>query len=121
QALCQFLDCPEWIDDLRFANNVERCTNRVALDTMIAEKLSRFTGEKLAIGLKKAGIAFGFVNSVDGLSSHPQLRRATVETPNGPANIPAPPVRWSDEALSLAPVPALNQNGSAIREEFSGS
>ena len=41
--------------------------------------------------LRSAGIAFASLNGVGELSTHPQLRRAEVQTPTGPVALPAPP------------------------------
>jgi hypothetical protein len=46
------------------------------------------------------------------------LRRATVETPNGPVSLAAPPVLASDGARALGPVPAVGEHSAAIRAEF---
>lgn len=118
RSLCQMIDRTWMIDDLRFADNVSRVANRAELDAEIGTALSALDGGGLAALLKNAGIAFGFVNGVADLSSHPQLRRIGVDTPTGPVLLPAPPVRWSDESSSLGPVPALDEHGATLRREF---
>ena len=68
--------------------------------------------------LKSFGIAFGRLNSVEALSEHSDLRRVRVETPTGPANIPAPPAKIDGENFPLRSVPGLGQHTGVIRKEF---
>ena len=72
-------------------------------------------------GTTRRAIAFGRLNEVAGLSAHPQLRRASVETPAGTVEIVAPPARHTDDARPLRPVPALGAHSEAIRGEFGGN
>jgi crotonobetainyl-CoA:carnitine CoA-transferase CaiB-like acyl-CoA transferase len=65
-----------------------------------------------------ARIAFGSVNSVADLSQHQQLRRSEVATPSGAVALVAPPVISSAGNPALRPVPALDEQGDAIRREF---
>ena len=58
-------------------------------------------------GLVAADVAFASVNDMDGLSRHPQLRRITVDTPNGPVSYPAPGAVFVGEPRSYGAVPAL--------------
>ncbi len=68
--------------------------------------------------LKQSRIAFGSLNGVDDLSTHPQLRRMEVATPTGPVIGVAPPVRWHGETFAPRPIPSVNQHGDALRKEF---
>ena len=43
-----------------------------------------------------------------GLSAHPELRRITVETPNGPVTYPAPASRFDGVTRPVGPVPELD-------------
>ena len=90
------------------------------MDALIVAAFARHTMDTLADALRDAGIAFGRLNEVAGLSAHPQLRRATVETPAGPVDIVAPPARHADAPRPLRPVPALGEQSEAIRGEFGG-
>jgi itaconate CoA-transferase len=118
RSLCDLLGRPELFDDARFDSNVQRVANRGELDQEIYEALADLDQASLAATLKKAGIAFGFVNSVAGLSTHPQLRRVRVDSPSGPVDLPAPAVRWADGPRSFGPVPAIDSDGATIRAEF---
>ncbi|PEQ11363.1 carnitine dehydratase [Novosphingobium sp. PC22D] len=102
-----------------FSSNSSRCANRVMLDKAIGAALAPIDGAEFARRLDAARIAHGRLNGVDGLSSHPQLRRVEVDTPGGAAVIPAPPaVRNGDSRPTLGPVPAIGADTAALREEF---
>ena len=104
--------------DPRFATNTARCTNRPALDEAINRVFGALEREDLVRSLLQAKIAFGAVNSLEDLAMHPQLRRATVDTPSGPVALVAPPVRFGAGQRELRPVPALGEHSKAIRGEY---
>ena len=106
--------------DPRFAGHPARLANRAEMDPLIVAAFARHTMDTLADALRDAGIAFGRLNDVSGLSAHPQLRRATVETPAGPVDIVAPPARHDAGDRPLRPVPALGEQSEAVRAEFGG-
>jgi len=104
--------------DPRFCTNIERVANRAALDEIVKPILASATREEWAERLRAAAIAFGSLNSVADLSKHPQLRRMSLETPAGPASIPAPPAIFVGQDRPLKPVPAAGQDNERLREEF---
>lgn len=103
-------------DDPRFATNTARVANRSATDEAVGAAFRQMTLPQLRDALDAARIAYGQVNDVSGLSSHPHLRRFDVPTEMGAARIPASAHQtdWSGAAA----VPALNAQGDAIRAEF---
>ncbi len=106
--------------DPRFAGHPARLANRPAMDALIVAAFNKHDMESLAAALRDAGIAFGRLNEVSGLSAHPQLRRTAVATPAGTVEIVAPPARHADDR-PLRPVPALGAHSEAIRAEFGGN
>ncbi len=117
--LCtEILEHPQWAESGPYRDNVSRVANRDALEREVGAVFARFTREEMAEKLGKAGIAYGFVNSVGALSEHPALGRCRVDTPSGPVDMPAPPAIRSDGNPSPGPVPAIGQHSRAIREEF---
>jgi crotonobetainyl-CoA:carnitine CoA-transferase CaiB-like acyl-CoA transferase len=119
RAFCaQVLLQPDLSTDTRFAANPLRCENRAALDECIARVLKQLTREQLQARLTVANVAFGQVNTVADLAVHPQLRRTEVATPSGMVSMPAPPVSWAEPLAAPGPVPALNEQGPALRNEF---
>lgn len=103
-------------DDPRFANNNARVANRAATDAAVGAAFRAMTIPALRAALDTARIAYGQVNEVAGLSSHPHLRRFDVETEAGAARLPATAAQadWSGPARA----PAINSHGAAIRAEF---
>ena len=106
------------VEDSRFATNIDRVANRPALDAVIKEAFGALDRDAIVARLTKADIAYGMINDVAGLSSHPQLRRVSVGAPTGPVEMPAPPAMTGTEN-ELGPVPAPGQHTDAVRREFS--
>lgn len=98
---------PDLPADPRFASNVARVRNRDQTDSIVASAMASRTAAEIESALKGAGIAHARVNDMQGLSRHPQLRRVTVETPEGPVAIPAPAPRFTTRRTTLLPVPAI--------------
>ena len=118
--LCEtVLERPDMASDPRFTDNPARLANRPALEAEMGAVLGRLPREEAIRRLEAAQIAYGRVNSVADLSAHPELRRVTVDTPNGPAQL-VPPGALVRELgpPRLGPVPALDEHGPAIRAEF---
>ncbi len=106
-------------DDPRFATNIARVTNRAETDEAVGAAFRQMTIPQLRAALDAARIAYGQVNEVADLSSHPHLRRYDVQTEAGVARIPASAHQtdWSGAAAA----PAINAHGDAIRAEFGGA
>ena len=118
--LCsEILDHPEWAEEGPYRDNVSRVANRDSLEREVGAVFARFTREEMAGKLRKAGIAYGFVNSVGSLSDHPALRRCRIDTPSGPVDMPAPPTIREGESPALGPIPAIGEHSETIRKEFS--
>ena len=115
-----FLDDPDLPKRPGFETNVIRVAHRAEVDAHIAAVFAKCDRAGAAARLRAANTAFGFVNDVAAFSHHPALRRAVVETPNGPVSLAAPPIRGSDGDRVLGPVPAVGQHAAAIRAEFAG-
>ncbi|QEE40084.1 MULTISPECIES: CaiB/BaiF CoA-transferase family protein [unclassified Methylobacterium] len=101
-----------------YASNNARVANRAAVDLRIAAILVRLSRDAAATRLKAAGTAYGFVNTLADLATHPALVRAEVETPAGPARIVAPPVLIDGEVRALGRVPDIGEHSERIRREF---
>ena len=101
-----------------FGSNNARVANRAAVDLRVGAELARLTRDRAAARLKAAGTAYGFVNALTDLATHPALTRVEVETSAGPARIVAPPVLIDGRVRALGPVPDIGQHSSRIRAEF---
>jgi itaconate CoA-transferase len=120
RSFCEnVLERPELADDPLYADIPRRTANRAKLDAEIATVFTALKREILLERLKRFGIAFGSLNSVESASRHPHLRRATVDTPAGPVDLIAPSVRRPGSAPEpLGPVPEVGAHTDAIRREF---
>jgi crotonobetainyl-CoA:carnitine CoA-transferase CaiB-like acyl-CoA transferase len=76
--------------------------------------------ERLSSKLAAADIAFARINDMAGLARHPQLRRITLNSPNGPISYPAPAPRRAGETRHYAAIPALGEHTQKVRAEFLG-
>jgi itaconate CoA-transferase len=101
-------------------SNNERVANRAAVDAHVATVFAAMTRAEAAATLDAAGTAYGFVNGVADLATHPALRRIEAPTAGGPVSLAAPAVRMDGAARGALPVPALDEHGAAIRAEFAG-
>ena len=113
-----FLDEPDLPQKEDYRTNNERVAHRPMVDAHIARMFASLTRDECAAKLRRANTAYGFVNDCEGLRTHPALRRVTVETPEGPVAIGAPPARLSDGPRVLGKVPALGEHTEKVRAEF---
>lgn len=109
---------PALAADQRFDSNSKRLDNKAELETLIKAVFASHDRAEMLKLLDAAGIASGTVNDVASLSVHPQLDRSTIGTPSGEIDVPTPPIRRSGGETTLAPSPALDAEGKAIRAEF---
>ena len=112
----EVLDRPDMPTDDKFRNNEARCANRTVLDEIITAAFTAVDRETLIVKLRAAAIAFGEVNDIAGLSSHPALRRVVVGSPTGPVSMVAPPARHDGVTSELGPVPAVGEHSEQIRK-----
>ena len=68
--------------------------------------------------LAAADIAFARVNDSALLATHPHLRRVTVDTPSGPASMPAPSAQFVGEKREYGAIPTLGAQTEKIKAEF---
>ena len=114
----EILERPELADDPELCDNPARVANRPRLDALVNEAFAGLDVGALAGRLRAAGIAFGRLNSLAELTRHPALRRITVETSSGPAELAPPPVRREGQQANPGPVPALGAHTKSLRREF---
>jgi itaconate CoA-transferase len=104
--------------DPGFATLIQRTNRRAETDGRVQAAFGSMDVAELEKKLAAADIAYARVNDTSLLAKHPHLRRITVDTPTGPASLPAPaPVR-SGEPRRYGPVPALGEHTEMIRKEF---
>ncbi len=116
-VLCRdVLERPDIGDDPHFTTNHDRVARRAETDAIVAAAFAALTKAEVEARLRAARIAYGNVNDVAALSTHPHLRRVDVRLPGGVVALPAPPVHTDWERISA--VPAIGEHGTAIRSEF---
>ncbi|AWN45552.1 carnitine dehydratase [Methylobacterium terrae] len=114
----EFLRQPDLPSREGFESNNARVANRPEVDAVVARVFADLSRDEAAARLRTAGTAYGFVNGLANLVSHPALRRVTVETPAGPASIVAPPALRNGQAPVMGRVPGIGEHSEAIRREF---
>ena len=116
----EVLGKPSLAGEPAFKDNPTRVANRPALDAEIDAVFSQYSRDELATRLEDAGIAFGRLNEVADLSTHPQLRRSTVGSVAGDLSLVASPIRTSDAQGTPSAIPEIGAHTDAIRREFAG-
>lgn len=107
--------------DRRYGTMTARVAHRGELDATIATEFAVQTTADMAVRLKTAGIAFGLLNSVDGLISHPQLRTVTYDTPEGVVSVIAPAAETDEIEAPFGKVPSVGEHTERLKEEFATS
>lgn len=102
-----FLGDAAYGPDPRFATNVQRVRHRAETDALVAKAFAWIDEDEARDRLSAADVAFANVNDMAALGHHPQLRRITVDTPNGPVSFPAPGTTVMGADREYGPVPAL--------------
>ncbi len=101
-----------------FRSNVERVANREAVDRLCATHFKERDREANIGHLTAANIAYGRLSDLDDLLSHPQNRYIQVATEHGDVELLSPASIVVDRAERYGPVPAKDEHGARIREEF---
>jgi itaconate CoA-transferase len=114
----EILERPELAEDGPYKDNISRVANLAALETDIGAVFKLYSRVEMSEKLLAARVAFGRVNSVADFAAHEDLRRMDLDTPHGPAQIPAPPARIKGEAPLTAKVPGLGEHSKSLRAEF---
>lgn len=109
---------PSMATDDRYRDNVRRVAHREALETAIQAVFDEMSYAEAADRLTDAQTAFGAINSVYDLITHPQLRTRPMPVRGRVADVPAQPFSTEWDGASFSPAPALDQHGAALRREF---
>ncbi|MGM4916892.1 CoA transferase [Tardiphaga sp. 813_E8_N1_3] len=110
KVLCaKVLGNAELAADPRLVNGVERVRNRTFTDQTVSDIFGSLSRDELLKRLTDADIAFAEVNTMADLTTHPHLRRITVNTPNGEVSYPAPAAIWVDAPRSYGAVPGIGE------------
>jgi itaconate CoA-transferase len=119
QMFCErVLGRPELAADARFADNTARVAHCDDLGTEINAVLSRLDGTRVCALLDAADIAYGRLNDMAGLDSHPEFRAVDCNIASGAVQLPVSAPRFAGEARGHGSVPALGADSARIRAEF---
>lgn len=113
----QVLENRDFASDPRFSSNTERVANRKQLDQNLTAHFARFDATTLRERLRDADIAYGAVNSVDDLLSHPALSQQAVANSVGHA-LMLPRHPYCNNRQSNSRTPRLGEHTQAIKREF---
>ena len=111
------LERPELVDDPHYATNPARMQRRDEVDGLVQAFFSRHSRAEMEAKLRPARIAYGAVNDLDGLSSHPHLRRQRVLSETGDIDLPAHPNAAAAPADAPS-LPKVGEHSHDIRREF---
>jgi crotonobetainyl-CoA:carnitine CoA-transferase CaiB-like acyl-CoA transferase len=114
-SLCETLDCPELAGDPRFNTIPLRVQHREALKGALEKIFAVYTRAELASVLDRGNIAWGRLNSLEDVWSHPALKTHDVLTQRGRATFVR---RVCDSETVPRELPALGAHTAAIRSEF---
>ena len=115
---------PSLAEDLLFAVNADRLTNRVQLEALIEREFGAHPVAVVTERLERAEIANAVVNDLAAVAVHPQLaaRGRWTEVESFAGKIPAllPPHNLSGVVPRMDGVPALGEHTSAVLAELEG-
>lgn len=121
QLCADILEDESIASDSRFATNIARVQNRPQLNEIINQKFAQYEADDLAAKLYEAKIAFGRLNHMADLASHPQSQFISVSTSKGTFQLLAPGAVVSGFTPQGGKVPDIGQDSLDIRAEFSAS
>ena len=101
-----------------FRTNIERVANRPKVDGLCSAFFDQRDREANIALLAQADIAYGRLSDLDDLMAHPQNRFIEVRTEHGEIELLAPASVVRGRKESYGPVPAKDEHGEALRNEF---
>jgi itaconate CoA-transferase len=113
---------PDFLQDPRFQTAELRREHRVILEQQIEEIFLERSHEDWLLRLKRSRLPHGEVRSIAQVLSHPQVAaRQTirdVDSPVGPVQVIASPLRLSDSPPRLDPIPSLGESTESVLQEL---
>jgi len=123
RRLCErVLEKPDLLTDPRFAGNELRVRNRLDLEPLIEDVLSRWTSAEIEARLAAADIPYGHVNTVAELVEHQQLaardRWLEIDSEAGLVRALAHPFNISGLSQARGAVPRFGEHTSEVMAEL---
>jgi CoA:oxalate CoA-transferase len=121
-TLAQTLGTPELPSDSRFDTNVHRCDNQAELKVAMEAVLKTDTAAAWHERLEEAGIPSSLVLNVDDTRKLEQIKARGMVKDVGGYSVPGSPMKWGayNSLGTTIPSPTLDEQGAALRAEFSG-
>ncbi|MFE1961062.1 CaiB/BaiF CoA transferase family protein [Streptomyces sp. NPDC059479] len=118
--LAEVLGKPQLATDNRFDTNAKRSDNWAPLKQEMEAVLTGDTAAVWREKLEQAGIPVGVVLNVDDTRRLPQIKARAMVKNIGGYDVPGSPMKYGryNSLGTLAPSPALDEHGDAIRAEF---
>lgn len=119
--LCNTIGRPELITDQRFTDDVARTHNNVALKQALEVTFKTKNAEDWIDALQKAGVPVAPILDVAQAAQLPQIKARNMWIEAGGIHMPGNPIKMSGypDPTVRQGAPALNEQGDAIRKEFS--
>ncbi len=123
-GLCRALDCPELIDDARFADVTVRTRNAEVLAELLDRATGAHTTAELCARLEVEDVPHAEVTSLESLHRHPQVieNRLLVESEHphtGRTRTPRPVASFEATPATLRrPAPALGEHTDELLAEL---
>eukprot|EP00122_Pirum_gemmata_P006678 Pgem_evm1s6110 len=122
-TLCtQVFGIPELAQDTRYNTAIKRVANRKVLDELVEQQFNKCNADEMMKKLLNHSIAFGQLNSCQGLINHPQLRTCEYIVQGQKVKFIAPAIIQENELPvdgdRQAIVPDLGEHTEQIRKEF---
>lgn len=117
RRLCAALEQPEWAEDDRFHTNADRIVNRVLINAMIEDVVSRKPREYWTEVLDKAGVPATPIQSIDQVIAHPQSKALGIlqQAPDSDMQLMGLPVSFNSKRPPfLHGPPELGQHTDTI-------
>lgn len=118
----EVLQRPDLVDDMQFATNALRVTNREILERYIETIFATLSAHEIIHRLENASIANGAVNDVPAIAQHPQhearQRWVHVETSHGLIDEFTPPHNIQNIMPHMGKVPDLGEHTAEVLAEL---
>lgn len=122
---CRALDCPQWLDDPRFATSRLRLENREQIDNLVAARFAQWLAEDLIARFKSERVPFAPVNDYAEVLADPQLlHRGQIYTLDHPTagriRVTGPPWIMTGKQAEIRPPPLLDQHRTEVLRDWLG-
>jgi len=117
--LCNELDRSELIDDVRFANNIDRVSNRDELKAELESTMVKIDGHELCNRLAEAGLAVGPIHNTAQVVDHPHTLHRDMTVAQGWYKMTGTPIKMSRTPGNIRHLPpSYGQHTDELMEEF---